>query len=310
SVLAATSETAPVAQVQETPDVQTAEPNLTPEKEPEASNAADTPAPAPPTTPSMATPAADAKPRTNALTQAFTKAEWAALKEFRKQLPEIFADGYPDKKDNKDAPITFWGVVIDPWKPANDARVSVILLKFLRARNLNVKAAREMLVNTLRWRDEIGVDALMKEEFPQDIFGALGHIYKTDKQGVQYNIYGGNKDIKAVFGDVPRFIRWRVKLMEETVAHCDFITVDQTVQIHDYEGVSMSSRDANSKQAASEASNVFSSHYPELLSKKFFINVPTLMSWIFCTHEIKKALLAVIDEENLPKRYGGLAEGF
>ncbi len=27
----------------------------------------------------------------------------------------------------------------------------------------------------------------------------------------------------------------------------------------------MSSRDANSKQAASEASNVFSSHYPELL---------------------------------------------
>ncbi|KAF8916209.1 CRAL-TRIO domain-containing protein [Mucidula mucida] len=289
----------------------------------------------------MATPAPVTEPRTvevpkeepqNALTQAFTQAEWTALKEFRKQLPEIFSDGYPDKKDNKDAPITFWGVVIDPWKPANDARVSVILVKFLRARNLNVKAAREMLVNTLRWRDEIGIDALMKEEFPQEIFGALGHIYKTDKQGrpVSYNVYGGNKDIKAVFGDVPRFIRWRVKLMEETVAQCDFVTVDQTVQIHDYEGVSMSSRDANSKQAASEASNVFSSHYPELLSKKFFINVPTLMSWIFwffktfipsatfakmnmvgtSTHEIKKALLAVIDEENLPKRYGGLAEGF
>ncbi len=49
---------------------------------------------------------------------------------------------------------------------------------------------------------------------------------------IRYNVYGGNKDIKAVFGDVPRFIRWRVKLMEETVAQCDFVTVDQTVQIH------------------------------------------------------------------------------
>lgn len=33
----------------------------------------------------------------------------------------------------------------------------------------------------------------------------------------------------------------------------------------DYEGVSLTSRDANSKAAASEASNIFASHYPELL---------------------------------------------
>jgi len=33
----------------------------------------------------------------------------------------------------------------------------------------------------------------------------------------------------------------------------------------DYEGVSFISRDANSKLAASEAANIFSSHYPELL---------------------------------------------
>lgn len=33
----------------------------------------------------------------------------------------------------------------------------------------------------------------------------------------------------------------------------------------DYEGVSLTSRDANSKAAASEATNIFQSHYPELL---------------------------------------------
>jgi hypothetical protein len=37
----------------------------------------------------------------------------------------------------------------------------------------------------------------------------------------------------------------------------------------DYEGVSLTSRDANSKNAASEATNIFTSHYPELLVCKF-----------------------------------------
>jgi hypothetical protein len=36
----------------------------------------------------------------------------------------------------------------------------------------------------------------------------------------------------------------------------------------DYEGVSMSSRDANTKQAASECSALFQAHYPEFLAKK------------------------------------------
>ena len=37
------------------------------------------------------------------------------------------------------------------------------------------------------------------------------------------------------------------------------------LQIHDYEGVSMMSRDANQKAAASEATNIFQNHYPEFL---------------------------------------------
>ena len=53
--------------------------------------------------------------------------------------------------------------------------------------------------------------------------------------------------------------------MEESVLALNFETVDQMVQVHDYEGVSLSSRDANSKQAASEASSIFQNHYPEFL---------------------------------------------
>ena len=114
----------------------------------------------------------------------------------------------------------------------------------------------------------------------------------------------------------------------------------------------MSSRDANSKRAAAEATNIFQNHYPELLVrvkisvnnssnsvhlhirrnqyKKFFVNVPSLLTWIFWlfkplisaatlakmtvvgsgSHAIGKELLPVIDAKQLPKRYGGDAEAF
>ncbi|RXW23990.1 hypothetical protein EST38_g1859 [Candolleomyces aberdarensis] len=268
----------------------------------------------------------------NTLTERFTRAEWDVLKKFRAELPEIFAEAYTDKADGKTAPITFWGVPIDPQNPKADARVSVILMKFLRARNLNPTAAREMLVNTLRWRESFNVEAVMKEEFPEDIFGNMGKIYGLDKERrpVVYNLYGGNSDLKAVFSDVQRFIRWRVALQERSILLLDFNEVDQMIQIHDYAGVSMSSRDANSKAAASEASNIFSSHYPETLYRKFFVNVPTLLSWIFWAFKaiipsatmakmsmvgsgdnaLRKALLPYVDSKELPKRYGGDAEAF
>ncbi|KAK0202730.1 CRAL-TRIO domain-containing protein [Desarmillaria ectypa] len=266
----------------------------------------------------------------NSLTERFTTEEWKALKDFRRKLPEIFAEGLPDNADAKTTVITLWGVKIDPADPI-DAKVSVVLMKFLRARNLNVNEARSMLVGTLRWRSEFDVEAAMKEEFPADIFYSLGHVYGKDKQSrpVVYNIYGA-KNVKAAFSDVRRFLRWRVSLMEKSLALLDFETVDQTVQVHDYAGVSLSSRDANSKQAASEASGIFSDHYPELLYKKFFVNVPAYLTWIFWLFKplisantlakmsvvgsgapaIGRALLPIIGAKELPKQYGGEAEGF
>ncbi|KAJ3521781.1 hypothetical protein NMY22_g12167 [Coprinellus aureogranulatus] len=248
------------------------------------------------------------------------------------QLPEILAEAFPDKPDAKSTPVTIWGVPIDPTKPKADARVSVILMKFLRARNLSVTAAREMLVNTLRWRESFNIEAALKEEFPKDLFDNMGVIYGKDKgnRPVVYNLYGANPDLKSVFSDVQRFLRWRVALQERSVALLDFTEVDQTLQIHDYAGVSLSSRDANSKAAASEASNIFGAHYPELLYKKFFINVPSWMTWIFwafkaiipsatlakmavvgsSTSALRSALLPHIDAKQLPKRYGGEAEAF
>ncbi|KAH9893322.1 CRAL-TRIO domain-containing protein [Cubamyces lactineus] len=264
----------------------------------------------------------------NPLTQKFTDAEWKAVKELRSQLPEIFAKAYPDASP---APteVTLWGITLST-EPS--AKASVVLAKFARARNLDVKQAAEMLVATLRWREEFKIEEVMQEKFDEDVFGRLGKVFGKDKEGrpVTYNLYGAVKDMKAVFGDVQRFIRWRVQFMEESIKLLDFETIDQMVQIHDYEGVSMTQRDANQKAAAKEATSIFQNHYPEFLSRKFFINVPTLLTWIFWLFKplISAATLAkmsvvgsgaktigaelsqVIDPTELPKRYGGQAEGF
>lgn len=50
-----------------------------------------------------------------------------------------------------------------------------------------------MFISTLRWRQAFDVEGLVKEQFPQDIFGELGKIYGKDKGGhpvsyVDYNL--------------------------------------------------------------------------------------------------------------------------
>src|SRR5260221_9213961 len=49
-------------------------------------------------------------------------------------LPDIFVEAYPDQPKAGETPISLWGVTLDPANPQSDARVSVILMKFLRAR--------------------------------------------------------------------------------------------------------------------------------------------------------------------------------
>ena len=90
----------------------------------------------------------------------------------------------------------------------------------------------------------------------------------------------------------------------------------------------MTQRDAHQKAAAKEATSIFQNHYPEFLSRKFFINVPTLLTWVFWLFKplLSAATLAkmsvvgtgaktigaelsqVIPVSELPKRYGGQAE--
>ena len=57
------------------------------------------------------------------------------------------------------------------------------MLESLCPRNLDAAEAQTMLISTLRWRDSFNVDAVMKETFPDDVFGKLGKVHGKDKEG-------------------------------------------------------------------------------------------------------------------------------
>lgn len=136
-----------------------------------------------------------------------------------------------------------------------------------------------------------------------------------------------------------RFLRWRVDLMERSVEFLDLksakepipdwnseqSTVDpyQSMQVHDYLQVSFFRTPSEVKNASKKTIELFQKYYPELLEKKFFVNVPFLMGWVYNAMKLlvaketfKKLIMLSYGEElakhmgsiSIPTAYGGKGE--
>ncbi|KAI9220058.1 CRAL-TRIO domain-containing protein [Blastocladiella britannica] len=209
---------------------------------------------------------------------------------------------------------------------------SVVLLKFLRAREFVVADALAMLTATLVWRRDFNVQSVLTESFPESM-QAVGQVCGRTRTGepITFNYYGA-LDVDAVLTDaaaVEKFVRWRVQLMERAMALLDFEQrpeVELVMQVHDYAGASMRPR-GNMRDATRQIIALFSDHYPECLARKLFVNVPALMSGLFAAISIFSAaktrakfqmvgesatratLWESADPLVLPARYGGLHAG-
>lgn len=60
----------------------------------------------------------------------------------------------------------------------------------------------------------------------------------------------------------------------------------QMVQVHDYLNVSFLRMNPKAKAATKKTIEVFATAYPELLSEKFFVNVPVIMGWMFTAMKV------------------------
>ncbi|ESW03291.1 hypothetical protein PHAVU_011G002100 [Phaseolus vulgaris] len=224
--------------------------------------------------------------------------------------------------------VEIWGIPL-----LADERSDVILLKFLRARDFKVKEAFTMLKNTVRWRKEFGIDALVLEDFGSD-WDKVVFTDGQDKEGhpVCYNVFGEfeNKELyNKAFSDEEKrnkFIRWRIQVLEKSVRSLDFspTAISTIVQVNDLKNSpGLGKREL--RQATNQALLLLQDNYPEFVAKQIFINVPwwylafyrmispfftqrTKSKFVFAgPSKSAETLFKYIAPELVPLQYGGLS---
>lgn len=275
------------------------------------------------------------------LSQTLTEDEEAKLQKLIDSIPEILKSTDNPEYDE----IYGYRIAPDSAEHVEPIIRNEILLKFLISDEYNVETTGEKIKNTLNWRNKFRpLSAAYAEKYDADL-EKLGVItdYKGNKDNflvVTWNLYANLKNPKKLFAqfgvgvdsketsELPgtMFLRWRIGIMERSLALLDFTDPDnlKVAQVHDYNNVSMFRMDPGMKAATKEIISIFGDNYPELLSKKYFINVPILMGWVFAFFKatglmsaatLKKFemlnhgdLSLALGANNLPKDYNGGVE--
>lgn len=268
-------------------------------------------------------------------TKKLTKSQLETLKKLIDELPQILQETGDSSYDE----IYGYRINKSGLKHVHDEIRNEIVLKFLIAEEYKFEEARTRLINTFKWRKKFQpLLAAYSERFDKEL-DDLGVITKYDGTDdnlhvVTWNLYGNLKSPKKLFQKFGQddkaekegspFLRWRIGLMERALLLIDFTDKSNSkiAQVHDYNNVSMFRMDPGMKAATKEIIKIFGDNYPELLSTKFFINVPTIMSWVFTFFRtiglvsedtwkkfqvLNSGNLATwFGEKNLPKAYNGL----
>ncbi|KAE8144819.1 CRAL-TRIO domain-containing protein [Aspergillus avenaceus] len=277
---------------------------------PEAPKEAEAEAPAPAPAPAPEAESAPAQEQQGEEKPVDNKPEYLAknpaLAELFDHLPAILS---------KTGHHEMWGVAL---KDSEDIPTVNVLIKFLRANEGNVKLAEEQLTKALEWRKQTNPAALVEGRYSSNKFGGLGYqsTYKEadgKETVITWNIYGSVKDLSNTFGDLDEFIKWRVALMElavkdlkldQATSVIDYEGEDpyQMIQVHDYMNVSFLRLNPSVKAATKKTVDVFSTAYPELLREKFFVNVPSLMGWMY-------AAIKVFLSKNTTRKFHPVSNG-
>lgn len=223
--------------------------------------------------------------------------------------------------------VSIWGIPL-----LQDERSDVILLKFLRARDYKVKDAFTMIKNTVRWRKEFEIDALLEQDHGND-WDKVAFTHGYDKKGhpVCYNAFSEfqNKDLyqNTFSTDEKRqkFLKWRIQFLEKSIRKLDFSPtgISSFVQVNDFKN-SFGIGKRELWHATKLAVQLLQDNYPEFLAKQVFINVPwwylayNRMISPFLTQRTKskfvfagpsksaETLFKYIAPEQVPVQYGGL----
>ncbi|CCE61532.1 hypothetical protein TPHA_0A04590 [Tetrapisispora phaffii CBS 4417] len=172
----------------------------------------------------------------------------------------------------------------------------------------------QVLVDILKWRSKFNPLSAAFKESHNEILQSVGILtsYPDDeanKKIITWNLYGKIVKHKELFADSEAFIRYRIGLMERGLKLLDFTSEDNSymTQVHDYKGVSVFKMDPQIKSCTKQTIAIFQKYYPELLFAKYFVNVPSIFSWVydflksFINEETRKKFVVLNDGKKLGK---------
>ncbi|PGH21561.1 hypothetical protein AJ80_03121 [Polytolypa hystricis UAMH7299] len=212
---------------------------------------------------------------------------------------------------------------------------TLTLLRFLRARKFDVEAAKNMFVETEKWRKEFGTDDLVRDfDYPEkaQVFEYYPQYYhKTDKDGRPVYIERlGKINLTAMYKitSQDRMLKHLVceyeKLADPRLPACSRKAgklLETCCTIMDLYGVGITSA-PSVYNYIKRASAISQNYYPERLGKLYIINAPWGFGSVFNMikgfldpvtvqkiHVLgsgyEAELLAQVPAENLPTEFGG-----
>jgi len=259
------------------------------------------------------------------------------LAEFFMKLPDLCRRASCENDDEgaetvvDPSSLNLWGIPLSAGP--EDERLTIILLKFLRARMFVVEggdaqtSATEMLVNTLRWRRAIKIDEYEKWTFPDAYSGHLSTL-GFDKRGRPIEVTSiATIDPVACYSDIEQFKRWRLQNQEKNVRSLSFKrgSAETIVSVLDFHDISRAAWTKEVKGGNRTTIRMLADHYPETSGKTFLIRVPyyfaagfALLKPLIPARTFEKfnlagahpvdALLADLTPEQIPQHWGGLGD--
>lgn len=163
-----------------------------------------------------------------------------------------------------------------------------LIFKLCKAYKFQYEEIVSNFVKILKWRSEFNpLSAAFLESHDKELqdVGILTSYPdgEPNKKVITWNLYGQLVKKKHLFKDADKFVRYRIGLMERGLRLLNFLDEDNCymTQVHDYKGVSVLRMDSDIKKCTKQIIQIFQANYPELLFAKYFVNVPTLLQWVY-----------------------------